>query len=399
MSGAAFILLITVCIASLFCATFTAIALYDRSYNSARWFAASFAMGVGYAVAEFLLPYFSDIRLGVFLGHMAFLATLVLLNIGLARRYVVAVPVTLLLGTFAVSLVASVMLQDLPRGSFLRMFLYQAPFALMQAIGLVIVLKARSRRPLDRVLEWFLAISALQYLAKPFLATGFGGSGPTPQDYLNTTYAMISQSMGAVLVVAMGLLLLTALALDVVKQITARSETDLISGLLNRRGFEERMAEVSRNCRSNSLPVSLIFCDLDHFKAVNDTYGHAIGDRVIRVFAETLRANAASDHVLGRIGGEEFAIILPGSNLGAARLYAEAVRTAFAEATLADLPAPMRFTASFGVAEIDCGETQSAFMARADMALYEAKRSGRDCVRVGRVQPIPDTGHTTGIAS
>lgn len=392
MTGAAFIILITVFVAGLFCAAFALIALYDREYASAKWFAAAYAAGVAYAVAEFLLPYFSDLRFGVFVGHMAFLVALTLLNVGLARRYGVVVPVKLIATAFLGSVLASILLQEMPRGSLLRMFLYQTPYFTMQAIGALIVLRSRSRRPIDLVLVGFLVVSASHYLAKPLFAVGFGGVGSTPQDYLGTTYAMISQSMGAVMVVATALLLLTTLALDVLSRMTTKSETDLISGLLNRRGFEERLAEIIGSRVRSGMPSVLVMCDLDYFKAVNDTYGHAFGDRVIALFAETLRNSTASHHVAGRIGGEEFAVILPGSNLAAGRLFAETVRTTFSEKWMAELAPGERLTASFGVAEMTAGETVTSIMARADEALYEAKRAGRDCVRSSPVLKVVENG-------
>src|SRR5690606_26160665 len=124
MTGAGFILLINLAVAGLFCASFVLIALYDRRYRSARWFAAAYAMGMAYAVAEFLLPIFTNIKVGVFVGHMAFLVTLILLNVGLARRYEIEPPRLLTAALVVVSVVASAFLQDMPRGSFLRNFLY-----------------------------------------------------------------------------------------------------------------------------------------------------------------------------------------------------------------------------------------------------------------------------------
>ena len=388
MSGAAFILLINLAIAGLFCASFVLIAAYDGRYVSARWFATAYAMGMVYATLEFLLPAFTDVKVGVFLGHLAFLCTLLLLNIGLAHRYETEAPRVVLAAVLAVSLVASVLLQDMPRSSFLRNFLYQGPFFLMQAVGLLIVLRASStravgRRPVDTLLAAFLGVSAVHYLAKPFFVALLGGSGANAQAYLSTTYAMVSQSMGTVLVVATALLLLAMLILDMVRDITARSETDLLSGLLNRRGFEERLDDIVERLPANGLPISLVICDLDHFKKVNDTFGHGAGDRVIAGFADTLREGAASHHVLGRIGGEEFAVLLPGSNLAAGRLFAETVRAAFAGRAIDGFTAGKCFTASFGVAEIAPGESAATLMARADAALYQAKRSGRDCVRIG----------------
>src|SRR5690606_33638085 len=100
----------------------------------------------------------------------------------------------------------------------------------------MIVLKAPNRRRLDNILAGFLALSALHYLSKPIVAAFVGGVGARAEDYINTPYAMISQSMGAVLVVATGLLLLSMLIADILHDITERSETDPLANLFNRRG-------------------------------------------------------------------------------------------------------------------------------------------------------------------
>ncbi|HRP79202.1 MAG TPA: GGDEF domain-containing protein [Aquamicrobium sp.] len=386
MSGAGFILVINIAVAGLFCASFLVIAALDRRCLSARWFAGGYAVGMAYPALEAALPVFPHPGL-VFLGHQTFAGALLLLNIGLARRYE-AVPPRLLLGAAAMaSLVAGIVLVDLPRASFLRNFLYQGPLFLMQAIGLYIVLRASATRPvgrgmIDTLLAFFLGFSALHFLAKPFIAVMLG-TGGSPGEYLSTTYAMISQTMGAVVAIATALILLAALILDMVKAITARSETDSLSGLLNRRGFEDRLADIVGRLPRDGVPVSPVICDLDHFKAVNDTWGHAAGDRVIAAFSATLRESAAGHHVVGRIGGEEFAALLPGFNLPAARLFAESVRMAFAGRAIEGFPEGESFTASFGVAEIAPGETAASLLLRADLALYEAKRAGRDCVRLG----------------
>lgn len=130
------------------------------------------------------------------------------------------------------------------------------------------------------------------------------------------------------------------------------------------------------------MPVSLVIADIDHFKSINDGYGHATGDRVISAFANFLRSALSDHHVAGRIGGEEFAIVLPGTNLVAARLFAEGVRGIAGGLSVEGLPQTLRFTASFGVAELARGESLADLMQRADQALYDAKKSGRDRVRV-----------------
>jgi diguanylate cyclase (GGDEF)-like protein len=130
------------------------------------------------------------------------------------------------------------------------------------------------------------------------------------------------------------------------------------------------------------MPVSLVIADIDHFKSINDSFGHATGDRAIAAFAQFLRTALSDHHVAGRIGGEEFAIVLPGTNLVAARLFAEGVRGVAAGLSVEGIPETCRLTASFGVAELAQGEGLSELMHRADKALYDAKDSGRDRVRV-----------------
>ena len=387
MSGAAFIIGINLTVGALFAATFVVIALYSR-FRSAWWFAGCYSAGVLYLALEAALPLVDDARLLVVLGATSFVLALLLLNVGLAHRYERPVSPTLLAAIMGLSVIATGLTLDMPRDSLLRMFLYQSPFAAMQAVGAFIVLTGTRRGAADTVLGVFLALSAAHFLGKPLLAAYFGGPGSNPQAYIGTTYAMLSQSLGVILSVASALMLLTMMIRDMLVDITRKSETDVLSGLLNRRGFEDRLAEIALNRNRNGLPVALVICDLDHFKAINDTHGHAVGDRVIAAFAATLRANAAEHHVLGRIGGEEFAAILPGSNLAAARLFAEAVRAACSAVAVDAVH--RRFTASFGVAEMAPGEPSPILMRRADDALYEAKRTGRDRVCLNR--NAPDAG-------
>ncbi|TGT11099.1 GGDEF domain-containing protein, partial [Mesorhizobium sp. M8A.F.Ca.ET.213.01.1.1] len=126
--------------------------------------------------------------------------------------------------------------------------------------------------------------------------------------------------------------------------------TDPLSGLLNRRGFEERAALLLDQCAKAKFPVAMVLADLDHFKALNDQHGHAVGDRVIADFAAKLAAAAGARGIAGRIGGEEFAVLLPLSDLAAARLFAEAIRTLYSAGSVDGLPPGMKVTASFGVA-------------------------------------------------
>lgn len=393
MSGAAVVLIINLIVTGLLSASFTMVAVYDRKQEAARWMAVVYGMGVVYCLTEFLLARFGAPRVAVVFSFSLFLAALLLFNVGVARKYQVPVPWRLLCAVFLFSVVACNAIQDIPRQSFTRMMAYQAPYFAMQLIGAWIVWSARSRRWLDNALMLLLAASSLQFLSKPFLSDLLGGTGASAQSYLATTYALISQSMGTVTAVATALLFLVILARDVIADVTTLSQTDSLSGLLNRGGFERYANTVLRQEARRGQPVSLVICDLDYFKTINDTFGHASGDKVIKAFASFLSRTAADHHIAGRIGGEEFAIILPGANLAAARLFAECTRTAFSTLPIEGLPDGLRFTASFGVSECAPGDDLSELLSRADKALYAAKKDGRDCVRTAASPVETRRGH------
>jgi diguanylate cyclase (GGDEF)-like protein/PAS domain S-box-containing protein len=164
------------------------------------------------------------------------------------------------------------------------------------------------------------------------------------------------------------------------RQLEARerdtARTDHLTGLGNRRACEEAIArEVARATRENASVVFVLF-DLDHFKVVNDTHGHQVGDAVLRAVAGVLRAASRSSDLVGRWGGEELLAILPRTDLWAARPFAERVRAGVA--ALDGLPCPV--TVSAGMAEWSRGQDVQTVLARADARLYEAKRAGRDRV-------------------
>lgn len=389
MSGAGFILAINMSVAGLLAALFLLVAMYDRVYVSARWVAAAFGVGVVYSILEFAIREFPDSRIIGIGSYSAFLVALALFNIGLARKYNIEPPWRLLGAIVLASAALNLFVQDMPRDSFLRMTLFQGPYAALSAVGIYVLSQVRGREWYDTTLGVLCGFSSLQFLAKPFIAQLSGGAGDSPRTYLETTYALISQTLGTVMFVAVALTLLSIYVSSMLTDAAVRSETDPLSGLLNRRGFEERAETILSAMIKTRVPVSLVICDLDHFKSVNDTYGHAVGDRVIVAFATILRDVSGGDHAVGRIGGEEFALIMPGANRQTARLVAEGVRVAFADATIEGAPYGKKFTASFGAAEWLTGSTYGDLLRRADLALYQAKHDGRDCVRVASNVILP----------
>ncbi len=158
---------------------------------------------------------------------------------------------------------------------------------------------------------------------------------------------------------------------------------DGLTGLANRRAANEALHAEAARAERLETPLSVVLADLDGFKDVNDLHGHALGDAVLRVFAEVLRETLRESDVAGRWGGEEFLLLLPGADEDGAAQLAERVRVRLAARSIPGLPG-LHVTASFGVAEYVGDTTTEHLVAAADAALYSAKRGGKD--RVERVE-------------
>lgn len=171
------------------------------------------------------------------------------------------------------------------------------------------------------------------------------------------------------------------------KAVRESAFVDHLTGLANRRRWDRVAGGAAEDRNADpSLPAfSLVLCDLDRFKRINDTFGHNVGDSVIRQFAQTLRLGIKGKDTAARYGGEEFALLLPQTETLGARHVAENIRQAFAAQAFVLTETQERIgslTASFGVAEHVPGESLEDLAARADAALYRAKKNGRNRVSV-----------------
>ena len=161
-------------------------------------------------------------------------------------------------------------------------------------------------------------------------------------------------------------------------RIVEESLTDALTGVGNRRKLEQALAlEIGRARRENTA-LSVIMADIDHFKRVNDEYGHSAGDQVLMQLGALLKSKTRAIDSIARFGGEEFVVLMPSANLADAMSRAEQIRTALAAEVIAPLPTPV--TASFGVVELSGDEDGPALLHRVDVALYQAKDGGRNRV-------------------
>src|SRR5436305_768717 len=170
-----------------------------------------------------------------------------------------------------------------------------------------------------------------------------------------------------------------------------------LTGMFNRRGFAEATARMIDREANAGRPVTVMIFDIDHFKSINDRFGHPAGDEVLKLFAAVVTNTLRMTDVSGRIGGEEFAALLPCS-MDEALIAAERVREAFAASGIAVDDTPVETTVSIGVAGGPALTELDVLLAAADTALYQAKRAGRNRVQAATEQPLSLEGGRRRIA-
>lgn len=181
------------------------------------------------------------------------------------------------------------------------------------------------------------------------------------------------------------------------RAISDAARKDPLTGCFNRGYFDQRLRAELARAQRHARSTALVVLDLDHFKRINDKYGHTAGDAVLRAVGLALRDATRLEDVVARYGGEEFGVILPGATLLGAALLAQRVRIAIAQLAVPVAGKVLRVSASLGVAAIERGHAGGAraLVEAADEALYAAKRAGRNRVHIGSVDSslIDDTPH------
>jgi diguanylate cyclase len=170
---------------------------------------------------------------------------------------------------------------------------------------------------------------------------------------------------------------------DSLEQAEERSKTDMLTGLANRRALDEFFRLTQIRAMETGAPISTLMIDIDHFKSFNDTYGHQVGDQVLKLTATVLREHVRDNDLAARYGGEELIAVLPGTDLEACRQIAERIRVAIAERRIRRRSTGEEIasiTISIGVGEFRFGESIENLIERCDRALYRAKREGRNRV-------------------
>jgi len=166
-------------------------------------------------------------------------------------------------------------------------------------------------------------------------------------------------------------------------ELLAQVHHDELTGVTNRRRFLELLRQRIRRAESLGTPLSMMILDLDYFKQINDTYGHLRGDEVLKALARICQDHMGEGEVLARIGGEEFALLMPDLDMNDAQKLAEQIRARVWQSPVALADIAIHVTVSIGVVQWQSGETQGELLSRADKALQSAKYTGRNRVVLG----------------
>lgn len=200
---------------------------------------------------------------------------------------------------------------------------------------------------------------------------------PTLQSLsISPTNLILYEQIVVTPLLALGAVLLTNEVIS--SKLRSHADHDALTSLYNRRKFLELLTTCKGLAARSGMPMSLLVLDLDHFKSINDNYGHLAGDQVLAGFARRMEDSLRREDVMGRLGGEEFAIFLPNTPLDVAIALAERLRSIAESQAVSTDKGPVSYTVSIGATSIVPGESVEQSIDRADAALYEAKRSGRN---------------------
>ena len=248
--------------------------------------------------------------------------------------------------------------------------------------------------------EWATAIFCALFATAQALSAWLAFlEGPTRDDALHSVYMHFTFLTLPSGYMAMAMFIILMMASDISAKMKRIAVHDELTGLLNRRGFNEYGEKAFAAARRSGLPLSVIVTDIDRFKFINDKFGHAAGDTALAHFASLVSENRRKADVVARVGGEEFALLLPGAGLRDALALADQLCDKIGSTPMELTSIGLPMTSSFGVAEIsDKDSSLDDMVRRADRALYRSKRAGRNQVDLessqhlltddGRLKPV-----------
>ncbi len=258
-----------------------------------------------------------------------------------------------------------------------RLVIVNIAYGVIALMATMILLAAPNRTGIDRLIIAVQAVIAAQFFIRPSLTLLIERNIPAEAYRESFYYAVLSLSVSLVSVIS-AMVLIGACIYDQIRSVRRRAELDMLTNLRTRRAFENDVVAMIERAKLEDKPVSLVVADIDHFKAVNDVWGHQVGDRAIATFGRIIADTIRDQDIAGRIGGEEFCVLAWNCEGGEAVAMADRIRHALEWTAIEGMSDDHRLTASFGVAGRREGEGYGKLFARSDAALYRAKEAGRN---------------------
>lgn len=364
--------------AALFVVTYGVIALSYSRQRAAAWFMVSYLLGFFTPICHLLVLYTDHVALFSVVGYGVFLGGILAMAVGIQAFVGRRPPWRLILLLWGAGLALRLAIADGPRNTLPYELMFQLPFAIASFVVMLTARRIAQGGPIRAMLIGIFGVIGVHFLLKPWLVLTLG-SGPTPKSYLSSVYAVVSQISTGVLLVAAGLCLMLLVIQKALEETILDAETDPLTGLTNRRGLYRAGPRMLAEAAMHEEGLHALVLDLDHFKAINDRHGHATGDTVLVAFAQAVQALTAPDMLAVRMGGEEFAVLIPDADSDAqdnrATRLGDAIRDALKPFATQGLPG---LTVSGGIVRYRAGETLDELIGRADQLAYRAKRAGRD---------------------
>ncbi|MGH9475666.1 MAG: GGDEF domain-containing protein [Terriglobales bacterium] len=343
-----------------------------------RWFAWAYAAATAGLLLVILRPG-SPLPLALFVGRTLVLFGAVLLTQGIAE-FAVAGSSVLSWGGTLIGVFVPFEIFGLFWRPEAAVVAFVVAFGAQLLVGVLVLMTHREsgERVASRTVAGMLAAIALLCLLRALL-------GPLRGAEVTLLHPGALRLDGAVLYLvfsasmAFGFVWLMTARLR--NQLEEQARTDALTGVLNRRALEAGAQRELSGCQRRQAPLAVLAIDLDHFKFLNDAYGHGAGDAALAAAAKLLSQCLRSSDLLARFGGEEFVAVLPDRDGVRASLIAERLRSRLEELRVDYEGQALALTASFGIAVAGSGDTWSGILRRADRALYAAKRAGRNCIR------------------
>lgn len=227
----------------------------------------------------------------------------------------------------------------------------------------------------DRILFWSLLGVGLHFFPRTQLTVQSIASA-TVADFSDTSFWILTLYVISIFTIILGISIIVVTGLDALAAVKRERDTDSLTGVRNRRSLEGLLSRTA----AFRQPVSLLMCDLDHFKRINDTYGHHGGDIVLKSFVDNLVATVGQEGIVARLGGEEFVVVMPGADITRAVSLAERILASTSQVRAHSIAPGLIVRCSIGAVEIGDDEDPWAAMRRMDDLLYKAKQAGRNRV-------------------